>query len=157
MADQAAACHALEQATLHLQSPNAHVRSEAEKQLLQLKRLPVSELFSLVQVVMGKTVDVGARFHGVQTLRSACLDQWTGTNRQVFGSVRDWAVSSALQCRDEVVRSQLLCACEVTEGILVESAAPWTGAEVGETGGELYYYYYYNNNYYYYYNNYYYY
>ena len=113
MADQAAACHALEQATLHLQSPNASVRTQAEKQLLQLKRLPVSELFSLVQVVMSKTVDVGARFHGVQTLRSACLEQWTGTNRQVFGSIRDWAVSSALQCRDEVVRSQLLCLCAI--------------------------------------------
>ena len=88
-------------------------RSNAEKQLLELRRLPAEKLFELVRVVVASTRDVGARFHGVQTLRQGLLEQWPGLPMQVKISIRDWSVKQALGQRDEIVRSQLLALCAI--------------------------------------------
>ena len=101
------------QATQALQSPNAAVRANAEKQLLALKRLPIEKLFELVSVVVGSTNDVGPRFHAVQALRTASVEKWPTIPGQMKLKLRDWSIESALVQRDEIVRSQLLALCAV--------------------------------------------
>lgn len=115
MADPAIAaqCKALQDATKGLQSPNAAVRAEAERRLQHFRSLDLRELFPLVDAAVRGTQDVTTRFHAVQTLRSATLDRWARTDPQIRASVRDWAIKSALEARDEVIRSQMLACCAI--------------------------------------------